>query len=149
SPTRASMRASVGLSRTTGLTGPFAPWGVNVRNGMQMAVADINSAGGVDGRPLERVERDRQGTPDEGVTALGGMIEQEGIVAAGGVISSDVALAAARIAEQEQVPLFLIKAGSSRILTPDSRYTFRTCLPAAPMVMGPVADYLEQEGLTR
>ena len=137
------------IGMLTSLSGPFAPWGVNVRNGMQMAVEDINSAGGVNGQPLELVERDDQNVPEEGVTALREMVEREGIVAAGGIISSDVGLATARIAEQEQVPLFLVKAGSSRILTPDSRFTFRTCLPAAPMTMGPVANYLEQEGLTR
>lgn len=137
------------IGMLTELSGPFAPWGVNVRNGMQMAVEDINGQGGVNGQPLELVERDTQGTPEEGVTALRGMIERDGVVAAGGVISSDVGLATARIAEQEQVPLFLVKAGSGRILTADSRYTFRTCLPAAPMTMDPVANYLEQEGLTR
>jgi branched-chain amino acid transport system substrate-binding protein len=137
------------IGMLTELSGPFAPWGVSVRNGMQMAVQEINDAGGVNGQPLELVERDTQSTPEEGVTALRGMIERDGIVAAGGVISSDVGLATARIAEQEQIPLFLVKAGSSAILTADSRYTFRTCLPAAPMTMGPVAAYLEQEGLTR
>jgi branched-chain amino acid transport system substrate-binding protein len=120
-----------------------------VRNGMQMAVQEINDAGGVDGRPLQLVERDTQSEPEEGVTALRGMIDQDGIIAAGGVISSDVGLATSRIAEQNQVPLFLIKAGSSAILTSESRYTFRTCLPSAAMTMGPVADYLEQENLTR
>jgi branched-chain amino acid transport system substrate-binding protein len=137
------------IGMLTELSGPFAPWGAAVRNGMQMAVQDINDEGGVNGQPLELVERDTQGTPEEGVTALRGMIERDGIVAAGGVISSDVGLATARIAEQEQVPLFLVKAGSGAILTADSRYTFRTCLPAAPMTMGPVASYLESEGLTR
>jgi branched-chain amino acid transport system substrate-binding protein len=137
------------IGTLTALSGPFAPWGVNVTNGMQMAVADINEAGGVDGRPLELVERDTASDPQEGVTALRGMIDQDGVIAAGGVISSDVGLATARIAEQSQVPLFLVKAGSGAILTSDSRYTFRTCLPAAPMTMAPVAGYLEQEGLTR
>ncbi len=137
------------IGMLTELSGPFAPWGVNVRNGMQMAVQEINDAGGVDGRPLQLVERDTQSEPEEGVTALRGMIDQDGIIAAGGVISSDVGLATSRIAEQNQVPLFLVKSGSSSILTPDSRYTFRTCLPAAAMTMGPVADYLEQENLTR
>ena len=133
----------------TAPSGPLAPRGGKVTNGMQMAVAEINEAGGVDGRPLELVERDTASDPQEGVTAFRGMIDQDGVIAAGGVISSDVGLATARIAEQSEVPLFLVKAGSGAILTSDSRYTFRTCLPAAPMTMGPVADYLEQEGLTR
>ena len=131
------------------LSGPFAIWGVPARNGMRLAVDDINAQGGVLGRPLELVERDTQGTPDEGVTALRGMIDRDGIVAAGGLISSDVALATARVAEEDEVPLFLVKAGSDAILTQDSRYTFRTCLPAAPMNMGPLAEFIENEGLTR
>jgi branched-chain amino acid transport system substrate-binding protein len=131
------------------LTGNFALFGVPARNGMRMAVDDINAEGGVDGRPLELVERDTQGTPEEAVTAFEGMIDRNGIVAAGGIISSDVALSAARVAEEDGVPLFLVKAGSEAILTRDSRYTFRTCLPAAPMNMQPIAEFIEEEGLER
>lgn len=130
------------------LSGPFAVWGVQVVAGMQMAIDDINGDGGVDGSPLELVQRDTGGTPEEGVSALEGIIEQDGVVAAGGTISSDVGLATARTAEELETPLFLVKAGSGRILTQESRYTFRTCLPAAPMTMGPVAQYLESEGIT-
>jgi branched-chain amino acid transport system substrate-binding protein len=132
----------------TSLTGPFAPWGVQVRDGMQLAVDEINAAGGVDGRPLELVVADDQTDPDQGATEIERLVE-EGVVAIGGVISSDVALATARTAEELETPLFLVKAGSEAILTRDSRYTFRTCLPAAPMVAGPIAQYAEQEGLTR
>lgn len=71
------------------------------------------------------------------------------MVAVGGVISSDTALATTRIAEQSKVPLFLVKAGSGKILTPTSRYTFRTCLPAAPMDSGPILQYVQSKGLTR
>lgn len=131
------------------LTGPFAIWGTPARNGMQLAVEDVNAAGGIDGRPVELVVRDTQGTPEEGVTALRGMIERDGVVAVGGIISSDVALATSRIAEDEQVPLFLVKAGSDAILTQETRYTFRTCLPAAPMTMGPFAQFIDEQGISR
>lgn len=130
------------------LSGNFAIWGVPARNGMQMAIDDINADGGVDGRPLELVERDTQGTPEEAVTAFEELIDRESIVAAGGIISSDVALSAARVAEEDQVPLFLVKAGSEAILNQDSRHTFRTCLPAAPMNMQPIAEFITDEGLT-
>jgi len=131
------------------LTGNFAVWGVPARNGMRLAVADINAAGGVDGRPLELLERDTRGTPEEAVTLFRGLIDRQGIVAAGGIISSDVGLSVTRVAEEDRVPLLLVKAGSERILTPDTRYVFRTCLPAAPMNMQPIAEYIEAEGLTR
>jgi branched-chain amino acid transport system substrate-binding protein len=128
--------------------GPFVPWGLQVRDGMQLAVDEINADGGVDGRPLELEVADDQMSPDEGVAGVERLVEQ-GVVAIGGVISSDVGLATARVAEASEMPLFLVKAGSEQILTQDSRYTFRTCLPAAPMVAGPIAQFVEQEGVTR
>ncbi len=131
------------------LSGPFAIWGVPARDGMRLAVDELNAAGGIDGRQLTLVERDTQGVPEEGVTALRELIERRGVIAAGGLISSDVALATARIAEEEGVPLFLVMAGSDRILTPDSRMTFRTCLPSASTIIDPLVAYLEAEGITR
>jgi branched-chain amino acid transport system substrate-binding protein len=132
----------------TTLTGPFTPWGLQVRDGMQLAVDEINADGGVDGRPLELEVADDQMSPEEGVSGVERLAE-EGAVAIGGVISSDVGLATARAAEELETPLFLVKAGNEQILTQDSRYTFRTCLPAAPMVAGPIAQFAEEEGLTR
>ncbi len=133
----------------TSFTGPFTPWGVQTAAGMQMAADDLNADGGVDGRQIELVESDDENNPETGVTEFERMVEQDGIVAAGGVISSDVGLAAGATAEELQTPLFLVKAGAGSILTPDSRYTFRTCLPAAPMIAGPVGDYVEEVGATR
>jgi branched-chain amino acid transport system substrate-binding protein len=133
----------------TSLTGNFTPWGVQVRGGMQLAVNEINQAGGVDGRKLELVVADDQSKAEEGARAIERLIERERVVAVGGIISSDVGLATARVAEQSKLPLFLVKAGAGSILSPASRYTFRTCLPAAPMVAGPVLQYAQSKGLKR
>lgn len=131
------------------LSGPFTPWGINVRDGMKLAIAEINAAGGVGGRPLELVERDDRNNAAEGVTAFKYLVEREGIVAAGGVISSDVGLALSREAEAQKVPMFLTMSGAHTILTRESRYTFRTCLPAAPMNMGYIAGLIRERGYKR
>lgn len=131
------------------LSGPFAIWGVPARDGMRLAVEELNADGGIAGRQVELVERDTQGVPEEGVTALRELAERREVVAAGGLISSDVALAVARAAEEEQVPLFLVMAGSDRILSSDSRMTFRTCLPSASMIVEPLAAYIATEDITR
>ncbi|MEZ5176381.1 MAG: ABC transporter substrate-binding protein [Acidimicrobiia bacterium] len=136
------------IGMLTSLTATFAPWGVSVVDGMRLAVAEINAAGGVNGRMLELVERDTQSNPEEGVSGFERMVE-DGVVAVGGIISSDVGLSTARTAEELEVPLFLVKAGSDAILTTDSRYTFRTCLVAAPMVAGPLRQYVDAEGITK
>jgi branched-chain amino acid transport system substrate-binding protein len=131
------------------LSGPFTPWGILVRDGMKLAAAEINAAGGVDGRRIEIVERDDRNNANEGVTALKYLVEREGIVAAGGIISSDVGLAVSREAEALKVPVFLTMSGAHTILTKDSRYTFRTCLPAAPMSMAYIAGLIQEKKYTR
>ncbi len=139
---------AIRVAALTSLTGNFAPWGIQVQDGMRLAVDEINADGGVDGRPLELVVADDQSNAEEGIRQIERLIE-DGVVAVGGVISSDVGLGTAQVAEESQVPLFLVKAGSQAILTRDSRYTFRTCLPAAPMVAGPILQYVQAQGITR
>jgi branched-chain amino acid transport system substrate-binding protein len=139
----------VKIAFLSSLSGPFTPWGIQVRDGMKLAIAEINAAGGVKGRPIELVERDDRNNAAEGVTAFKYLVEREGIVAAGGVISSDVGLAVSREAEALKVPVFLTMSGSHQILTKESRYTFRTCLPAAPMNMGYIAGLIKERGYKR
>jgi len=145
----AEAQQPIKIGYLSSLSGPFTPWGILVRDGMKLAVAEINAAGGVTGRPLELVERDDRNNPSEAVTAFQYMIERESVVAAGGIISSDVGLAVSREAETQKVPLFLTMSGSDAVLTKESRYTFRTCLPAAPMNMGYIAGLIKQQNYTR
>jgi branched-chain amino acid transport system substrate-binding protein len=147
-PAEAPTGEPIIIGALTSLTGPFTPWGVQVRDGMQLAVDEINAAGGVGDRPLELRVVDDESNPEAGTSGIERLIE-EGAVAVGGIISSDVGLATTRVAEELETPMFLVKAGSEQILTQDSRYTFRTCIPSAPMVADPIAQYVQEEGLTR
>jgi len=115
------------------LSGPFAPWGINHRDGMLLAVEELNGRGGVLGRKLELVVRDDRNSPSEAISAFRELVEVQGVVAVAGPVSSDIGLALSKEAERYKVPLFLLAAGSDRVLTRSSRYTFRTCLPSASM----------------
>jgi branched-chain amino acid transport system substrate-binding protein len=136
------------IGALTSLTGPFTSWGLHVEAGMKMAADDINAEGGVDGRPIEIVVADDQSDPEEAVVQMERLIE-DGVVAIAGTISSGVGGATSPVAEDAQVPLFFSKAGSDALLTLDSRYTFRTCLPAGPMLAKPWAEYAEAQGFTK
>jgi branched-chain amino acid transport system substrate-binding protein len=127
----------------TSLTGPFTPWGVQARAGMELAVNEINQRGGVRKRQLSLDVVDDQSTPNAGIDGFRKLTEQDHVVSVGGVISSDVALATTRLAEQAHVPIFLVKAGATEILTSSSRYTFRTCLPAAAEVAAPILQFAQ------
>jgi len=128
----------------TSLTGPFTPWGLQTRAGMELAVNEINKRGGVRKRQLSLDVVDDQSSPNAGIDGFRKLTEQDHVVTVGGLISSDVALATSRLAEQAHVPMFLVKAGASEILTSNSRYTFRTCLPAAAEVAAPILQFAQR-----
>ena len=130
----------------------FVPWGVQVRAGAALAVNEINRSGGVkgrgQGRKLNLVVADDQSTST--TAAIDGfrrLTQQENVVSVGGIIGSPIALATTRLAEEAKVPLFLTKAGNNEILTTSSRYTFRTCLPAASMVAVSVVQLVQRRDI--
>jgi len=146
-PTEPASSEPIKIGTLTDLTG-FTPWSVNVRDGMALAAQEINDAGGVNGRMIELVVQDSENNAEVGVDRFERLVE-EGVVAVGGIISSGVGAPVAAVAEQEQMPLFLVKSGTEAALTRDSRYTFRTCLPSAPMVAAPVLQYAQEQGFTK
>src|SRR5574341_1562857 len=146
-PTATVPPEPIKIGTLTDLTG-FTPWAVQVRDGMALAAQEINDAGGVNGRMIEIVTQDSENNADVGVDRFERLVD-EGVVAVGGIISSAVGAPVGAAAEQEQVPVFLVKSGTPAALTRASRYTFRTCLPAAPMVAAPVLQYAQEEGFTK
>jgi branched-chain amino acid transport system substrate-binding protein len=146
-PTEAEPMEPIKIGQLSDLTSTFTAWGVQVRDGMALAAQEINDAGGVNGRMIEIVVQDSENDPDAAATAWDRLIE-EGVVAIGGILSSGVSPTANALAEADQIPVFYIKAGTPAGLTRESRYSFRTCLPAAPMVAAPVLQYAQEQGLT-
>jgi branched-chain amino acid transport system substrate-binding protein len=147
-PAEPTSSEPIKIGQLSDLTSTFTPWSVNVRDGMALAAQEINEAGGVNGRMIEIIVQDSENDGDIGVDRFERLVE-EGVVAVGGPISSGVGAPVAATAEQLQVPLLLVKSGTEVALTADSRYTFRTCLPAAPMVAGPVLQYAQEQGFTK
>jgi branched-chain amino acid transport system substrate-binding protein len=133
----------------TPLTGPFAPWGLQVRAGAALAVNEINRSGGVKGRGQGRrlnlaVADDQSVNTTAAVDGFRRLTQQENVVSVGGIIGSPIGLATTRLAEEGKIPLFLVKSGNNEILTQSSRYTFRTCLPAAAMVAQSVVQFAQR-----
>ena len=149
----ASAAAPIKIGAITPLTGNFAPWGIQVRAGMALAVNEINRTGGVKGRGQGRrlslvVADDQSVNTTAAVDGFRRLTQQEGVVAIGGIIGSSIGLAASRLAEEAKVPLFLVKSGNNEILTQSSRYTFRTCLPSAAMVAQSVVQFAQRRSIT-
>jgi branched-chain amino acid transport system substrate-binding protein len=144
-----SAAAPIKLGILTPLTANFAPWGLQVRAGAALAVTEINRAGGVKGRGGGRmlnlaVADDQSTNTNAAIEGFRRLTQQEGVVSVGGIIGSPIGLATTRLAEEAKIPLFLVKSGNNEILTQSSRYTFRTCLPAAAMVAQSVVQLAQR-----
>ena len=79
------------------LTGENAIYGQAVANGAQIAVDEINAAGGVKGKPLELVVYDDKSSPEGAVKAVTRMVDVDKVVAMVGSNSSPNIIAGADI----------------------------------------------------
>jgi len=109
------------LSRDT------SAYGENAQNAIDLAVEEINGAGGINGAKVRVVYMDTKATTDVGVTAFERLIEDRSISAVIGPMSSPVTLAVAPLAEAEHVVLVSPSASNPEIAAAGD-YVFRTCL---------------------
>ncbi|MBB3212407.1 branched-chain amino acid transport system substrate-binding protein [Herbaspirillum sp. Sphag1AN] len=117
-----------------GVSGPFtggsAPMGVSMRDGVKLAVAEINAAGGVLGRPLQLIERDDEAKNERGVQVAQELINKERVVATVGFINTGVALASQRFYQEAKIPV-LNNVATGTVITKQfekdkDNYIFRT-----------------------
>jgi branched-chain amino acid transport system substrate-binding protein len=96
------------------------------RNGWQLAVEEINAAGGVLGRPLEVLSRDDGGKPGDAVKIAEELVSKEGVVLLAGTFFSHIGLAVTDFAKQRKV-FFIAAEPLSDAVTwqKGNHYTFR------------------------
>ena len=93
----------IGLSGP--LTGGSSSMGVSMRDGVKLAVDEINAAGGVIGRKIELIERDDEAKNERGVQIAQELINKEKVTATVGFINTGVALAAQRFYQDAKIPV--------------------------------------------
>jgi branched-chain amino acid transport system substrate-binding protein len=92
-----------------GVSGPFtggsSSMGVSMRDGVKLAVDEINKAGGVLGRQLQMIERDDEAKNERGVQIAQELINKEKVTATVGFINTGVALASQRFYQEAKIPV--------------------------------------------
>lgn len=136
------------ISSLQPLSGPFSVYGPRHRDGAEFAAQQINADGGVLGREIQIQTVDTESSGEAAATSFTQAIEQEGAVAGIGPGASEAAIRASNIAEEMEVPMYLHAAGAVEVVPQDSRYTFRTALPATPTVGRAQAQIIEEEDTT-
>jgi branched-chain amino acid transport system substrate-binding protein len=96
------------------------------KKGWQLALEEINAAGGVNGRKLEIVSRDDGGTPGDAVRVAEELIAREKASVLMGTFASNVGLAVSNLAAQRKVLFLASEPLTDKIVWENgNRYTFR------------------------
>jgi len=106
------------------LTGPNAKAGQSAKQGIEMAVEEINASGGVKSRKIKVIYEDDGGEPQKSVSAVQKLINVDKVLAILGPMWSSCVLAVAPIVESKGVVILSPTASSPKI-TYAGDYIFR------------------------
>lgn len=129
SGTAASSTVKLGLNYE--LSGDVSTYGAGLVQGIEMAVAEINAAGGVLGKQIELVKADNKSQTDEAANVSARLATRDKVVAILGPATSGNVKAALPAAQENKVPLISASATADDV-TLDSNgkvreYVFKTC----------------------
>ncbi|MFB3915096.1 MAG: ABC transporter substrate-binding protein [Terriglobales bacterium] len=108
------------------LSGAFAAYGKSGKQGAELAIDEINAAGGVLGRKLVLTQVDSQAKPDIGAQEARRLILNEKVNVLFGIDSSSVALAVAPLTNEYKIPLVVTHAATPKLTEQCLPYVFRT-----------------------
>src|SRR5262245_57357548 len=108
------------------LTGTTATFGISTKNGIDMAVDEINKAGGLLGKRVRVIVEDDQSKPEEAQTVVTKLINKDQVVAVLGEVASSRTMAAAPVAQQNGIPMISPSSTNPKV-TEIGDYIFRVC----------------------
>ena len=143
SPAMVSAADTVQVGIVLPLTGSQAAFGEIEQRSFELALEEINAAGGIKGKKLEFLMEDDTGRPEVGRSVAEKLITKDKVVMLGGGYSSSVTAGLAGVAQQNRIP-FLINTGSADDITEKGfDYVFRLNPPASEYSSG-VEEFLEK-----
>ena len=138
----ASAQNSVTIPNIIELSGPGATVGTNWKNGADLALAEINAAGGILGKKIETTYVDTQSNPGVARAAIQKALDDQPIVVFGPIYSGSVKVTMALTAEAG-VPQ-IIGGEAADLTAQGSKYLFRTSF-GQNVSMPKLANYLRDE----
>ncbi len=137
-----NLQESYKLGAILPLTGRVAMLGENVRNGMQMAMEEINAAGGINGKMLEIQFGDSRNDPKEGVSLMNKFTSVSNLPVVVTAMTS-ITSPLIPIAERNNTVIFATMV-SSPTFANKSEYLFR-CFTRAETEVPPLAKIAYEE----
>jgi branched-chain amino acid transport system substrate-binding protein len=112
------------------LSGPVATYGQSSVDGIEMAVDEINEAGGIDGKQIQLVIYDNKSEPAEATTLATKLMTQDNVLTVIGPATSGSFKATIPEANRNEIPVVSGSATADDVTVTDAgvqEYAFRTC----------------------
>lgn len=113
----------------TSITGRFAEFGEQHQAGVQIALEDVNAAGGINGAPVEVVWEDDTSEVNAALAAAERLVNQ-GIPLVMGAYSSSITNPLAQYFTRQQRPFLVFTSSDDAITRPGSEWIFRLNQPS-------------------
>lgn len=117
---------SIKIGGIAPLSGGVAVYGVECKNGIDLAIAEINAAGGINGKNVEFICEDDEGDPAKTVNAYKKLTAQNGIRLIIGSLTSGCTLSITNLAQSNKV-VQIAPAATAVAITDAGNYIFRAC----------------------
>ncbi|MBR5867081.1 MAG: ABC transporter substrate-binding protein [Spirochaetaceae bacterium] len=108
------------------LSGPVAVYGTECRNGIQLAIDEINAAGGINGKMIVLIGEDDEGNPEKSVNAYKKLVTKDKCKIIIGSLTSGCTAAISSLAQAQKV-LLLAPAATQTDITDAGDFVFRAC----------------------
>lgn len=119
--------------------------GESLRDGMKIAVEELNAAGGILGKKVELFIEDTSGVPEKGVAVFERLTSKENVVAVTGSAHSAVCAAVGPVAHKKQVPFIAGECWSDNVTGAQIPEVFRITV-ANSLVYSVAADWVKAVG---
>ena len=111
----AASKNNIRIGMVNPMTGTAATYGQSHLKGMQLLMADINAAGGINGRQIEIVTYDDAGDPQQAAAGAQKFADDQGIVAMVGSCLSSSTLAMIPIIDKAKLPDLVVSSSAPNL----------------------------------
>jgi len=126
------------------VTGPAAFIGLGGRDGAELALSEINAAGGVNGRKLKMIFEDDAFSPAKALASVKKLVEQDNVFMVLGLSGSNPTVGTLDYLRDAKIPTYVAIASAPQVTHPFSHYLFRGASTESARYGEVYAEFLTQ-----
>lgn len=126
------------------VTGPAAFIGLGGRDGAELALSEINAAGGVNGRKLKMIFEDDGFSPAKALASVKKLVEQDNVFMILGLSGSNPTVGTLDYLRDAKIPTYVAIASAPQVTHPFSHYLFRGASTESARYGEVYAEFLTQ-----